>query len=121
MHEYQAGDLLASYKVSIPLGKVATTADEAEKIASEFPNGCVVKSQILGGGRGMGFIKETGFQGGVKLADTPAQAKKLASEYLGNRLVTKQSGEEGLPVNQVYLVQKISIDKEMYLSLTLDR
>jgi len=45
----------------------------------------------------------------------------LASEYLGNHLVTKQSGEEGLPVNSVYLVQKINIDKEMYLSLTLDR
>lgn len=45
----------------------------------------------------------------------------MASEYLGNHLVTKQSGEEGLPVNSVYLVQKINIDKEMYLSLTLDR
>jgi len=45
----------------------------------------------------------------------------LASEYLGKHLVTKQSGENGLPVNKVYLVQKINIDKEMYLSLTLDR
>lgn len=69
----------------------------------------------------MGHIKETGFQGGVKLADTPEQAKALAGEYIGNRLVTKQSGEDGLPVNCVYIVQKISIDKEMYLSLTLDR
>jgi len=45
----------------------------------------------------------------------------MAKEFLGNRLVTKQSGEEGLPVNSVYLVQKINIDKELYLSLTLDR
>jgi succinyl-CoA synthetase beta subunit len=121
LHEYQAGALLDSYRVAIPLGEVAFTADEAHKIASKFDNGCVVKSQILGGGRGMGYIKETGYQGGVKLVDTPEQAKAVASEFLGNRLVTKQSGEDGLPVNCVYLVQKIAIAKEMYLSLTLDR
>ena len=61
LHEYQAGNLLASFNVSIPLGEVAKTADEAKTIASKFENGCVVKSQILGGGRGMGHIKETGF------------------------------------------------------------
>jgi succinyl-CoA synthetase beta subunit len=61
LHEYQAGNLLASFNVSIPLGEVAKTADEAKAIASKFENGCVVKSQILGGGRGMGHIKETGF------------------------------------------------------------
>ena len=121
LHEYQAGQLLDSFKVAIPLGEVAFTPEEAHKIASKFDNGCVVKSQILGGGRGMGFIKETGFQGGVKLVDTADQAKAIAKEFLGNRLVTKQSGEDGLPVNCVYLVQKIDIAKEMYLSLTLDR
>ena len=121
LHEYQAGALLSSFNVSIPLGEVATTPAEAFAIASKFDNGCVVKSQILGGGRGQGFIKETGYQGGVKLCDTPEQAEALAKEYLGNRLVTKQSGEEGLPVNSVYLVQKINIEKELYLSLTLDR
>jgi len=121
LHEYQAGSLLSSFNVSIPLGEVAKTPAEARAIAAKFDNGCVVKSQILGGGRGQGFIKETGFQGGVKLVDTADQAEKLASEYLGNHLVTKQSGEAGLPVNSVYLVQKINIDKELYLSLTLDR
>ena len=121
LHEYQAGALLSSFNVSIPLGEVAKTPAEAKEIASKFDNGCVVKSQILGGGRGQGHIKETGFQGGVKLADTADQAEKLASEYIGKHLVTKQSGEDGLPVNSVYLVQKINIDKELYLSLTLDR
>lgn len=104
LHEYQAGALLDKYRVPIPIGEVAFTPEEAEKIAGKFTNGCVIKSQILGGGRGMGHIKETGFQGGVKLVDTPAQAKSIASEYLGNHLVTKQSGEDGLPVNCVYLV-----------------
>lgn len=55
------------------------------------------------------------------MVDTAEQAGKLAGEYLGKHLVTKQSGENGLPVNSVYLVQKINIDKELYLSLTLDR
>lgn len=69
----------------------------------------------------MGHILETGYQGGVKVVDTPQQAKEVAQNLLGNRLVTIQSGEAGLPVNCVYVVAKISIDKEFYLSLTLDR
>jgi len=52
LHEYQAGALLSSYRVAIPLGEVAFSPDEAHKIASGLPGGCVVKSQILGGGRG---------------------------------------------------------------------
>lgn len=75
LHEYQAGKLLDSYRVAIPLGEVAFTPEEAHTIASGFTGGCVVKSQILSGGRGMGHIRETGFQGGVKLVDTPDQAK----------------------------------------------
>jgi|TARA_B110000305_G_C19331586_1_gene584262 succinyl-CoA synthetase beta subunit len=75
--------------VAIPLGEVAWSPEEAEQIATKFEGGCVIKSQILGGGRGMGHIKETGFQGGVKLVETPAEAKKIATEFLGNHLVTK--------------------------------
>lgn len=52
----------------------------------------------------MGHIKETGFQGGVKVVNTPQEAEKLAGEYIGKHLVTKQSGESGLPVNFVYIV-----------------
>ena len=121
LHEYQAGALLDSFRVKIPLGEVAFSAEECEKIASTMPGGCVVKSQILGGGRGMGHIKETGYQGGVKVVDTPAQAKEVAANLIGGHLVTKQSGADGLPVNCVYVVAKIAIDKEFYLSLTLDR
>ena len=61
LHEYQAGALLDKFNVKIPLGVVATTVEETFAIASRFSNGCVVKSQILGGGRGLGHIKETGF------------------------------------------------------------
>jgi len=120
LHEYQAGALLNSYDVPIPVGEVAFSADEAFKFASNM-NGCVVKSQVLGGGRGLGHFKETGFQGGVHLVDTADQAKAMANEFLGNTLITHQSGADGLPCNAVYLVEKINIVKEMYLSLTLDR
>lgn len=80
-----------------------------------------MKSQVLGGGRGLGHFKETGFQGGVHLVDDADQAKAMASEMLGKTLVTHQSGADGLPCNAVYLVEKINIEKEFYLSLTLDR
>jgi succinyl-CoA synthetase beta subunit len=89
LHEYQAGELLNSYKVAIPIGDVAFSIKEAKKIASKFENGCVVKSQILGGGRGLGHIKETGYQGGVKVVNNADEAKQVASQLLGNHLVTK--------------------------------
>jgi len=69
----------------------------------------------------MGHFKENGFKGGVHVVDTADKAKEIAEQMLGNHLITKQSGEDGLKVQKVYLVQKIAIDKEMYLSITLDR
>jgi succinyl-CoA synthetase beta subunit len=120
LHEYQAAQVLSQYKVAIPLGETATTAEGAHAIASKL-NGCVIKSQILGGGRGMGHFKENQFQGGVHVVDTADQARDIASKMIGNHLVTKQSGADGLRVQTVYLVQKLQIEKEMYLSLTLDR
>lgn len=69
----------------------------------------------------MGHIKETGYKGGVKVVANADEAKAFAGEVLGKHLVTKQSGEEGQPVNCVYIVQKLNIATEMYLSITLDR
>lgn len=75
----------------------------------------------MGGGRGLGHFKENGFQGGVHIVDTPDKVKDVAGKMLGNSLVTKQSGKDGLPCNAIYIVEKIGIDRELYLSLTLDR
>jgi succinyl-CoA synthetase beta subunit len=121
LHEYQAGQLLHKYNVSIPLGEVAFTKEDALKAAQSFDGHKVVKSQILGGGRGMGHFKETQFQGGVHIVPSADEAASIAEKMIGNHLVTKQSGEDGLPVNCVYIVEKVNIDKEMYLSITLDR
>ena len=71
LHEYQAGALLDKYKVPIPLGETAKTPEGVFEVASKLHGGCVVKSQILGGGRGMGHFRETGFKGGVHVVDTP--------------------------------------------------
>jgi succinyl-CoA synthetase beta subunit len=90
LHEYQAGALLSSFKVAIPLGNVARTADEAFAVSNEFKSsGYVVKAQVLGGGRGLGHFKETGFQGGVHIVDSPDKVKTVASKMLGHSLVTK--------------------------------
>jgi len=88
LHEYQAGALLNSFQVPIPVGSVAFSAEEAQRIASGIPGGCVIKSQVLGGGRGLGHIKETGFKGGVHLVDNAEQARAMADEMIGKTLVT---------------------------------
>jgi len=124
LHEYQAGALLHSYNVPIPIGKVAFSAEEALTEANNFGkehDAYVVKAQVLGGGRGLGHFKETGFKSGVHIVDTPAKVGALSSEMIGKSLVTKQSGEEGFPCSAVYIVEKLGIQKELYLSITLDR
>ncbi len=112
LHEYQAKELLARYGVPVPQGRVARTPEEAEAIASELGGKVVVKAQAHTGGRGKG--------GGVKLASSPAEAKQAASEILGMQLVTHQTGAGGLPVSAVLVEEQIAIDRELYLSVTID-
>ena len=111
IHEYQAKELLASYGVAVQPGKVAVTADEAYGIAKEICP-CVIKAQVHSGGRGKA--------GGVKLAETPEQAREIASKMLGMTLVTKQTGAEGRPVRSVLVAKAEDIEREYYLSLTGD-
>ncbi len=92
IHEYQGKELFKKYGVTVPRGKVADTADEAEEIAKEMGGAVVVKAQIHAGGRGKG--------GGVKLAKDPAEARKAASEILGMTLVTHQTGPGGRVVKK---------------------
>jgi succinyl-CoA synthetase beta subunit len=81
----------------------------------------VVKAQVLGGGRGLGYFKENNFKSGVHLVKTADDVKEVAEKMCGKTLITKQSGDAGFPCNCVYIVEKIAIDKEFYLSMTLDR
>ena len=111
IHEYQAKELLAAYGISVPEGKVARTAEEAYEIASSMCP-CVIKAQAHTGGRGKA--------GGVKLANSPEEARDIASKMLGMTLVTKQTGPEGRPVSSVLVAAAVEVEKEYYLSLTTD-
>jgi len=114
LHEYQAKKLLASYGVPVPEGRVAGSAEEAVAAAEALGGKVwVVKAQVHAGGRGKA--------GGVKLARDAAAVRAAAAEMLGKRLVTKQTGAAGLPVERVYVEVGSDIARELYLSLTLNR
>jgi succinyl-CoA synthetase beta subunit len=114
IHEYQAKELFRKYNVPVPEGKVAFSMEEAKKAAKElggFP--VVVKAQIHAGGRGKG--------GGVKLAASMEEVETLAGEILGMTLVTHQTGPEGKLVQKLLIEAGQKIEKELYLSLLVDR
>jgi succinyl-CoA synthetase beta subunit len=114
LHEYQAKKILASYGIPVPEGRVAGSADEAVAAAQALGGAVwVVKAQVHAGGRGKA--------GGVKLARDAEQVRVAAAGMLGQRLVTKQTGPDGLPVERVYVECGSDIERELYLSLTLNR
>jgi succinyl-CoA synthetase beta subunit len=114
IHEYQAKELLSQYGVTIPTGKVAFNHDEAYQIAQDLNvDKFVIKAQIHAGGRGKG--------GGVKLATTLEEARRIASEILGMILVTHQTGPEGKLVQKVLVEEASVIEKELYLGMVIDR
>jgi succinyl-CoA synthetase beta subunit len=143
LHEYQARDLLAAHGVATTKGRVATTPAEARAIAQELGGKVVVKAQIHAGGRGKGRLvakEETAamFQklttdaanhsgsvrgervGGVRLADTAAEAEAAAAAILDKYLVSIQTGPEGKLVNRVLVAEQAEIAKEYYLSILVD-
>ncbi len=135
IHEYQAKLLMADRGIAVPAGRVAMTVDEAvaavRPLIEESANPVVVvKSQIHAGGRGKGRFEEhpdvggvnvvtDGIGGGVEAAE--AAVRELAGKMLGSTLVTIQTGDEGKQVNRLYIEQGIDIDRELYLSILLDR
>jgi len=112
IHEYQAKELLAQYGAPVPKGEVARTPEEASKIAEQIGGRVVIKGQIHGGGRGKA--------GGIRTAETPGQAEEIARSLLGIRLVTHQTGSEGLPVNAVLVEEAVEAERELYLSALID-
>lgn len=122
IHEYQAKGLMERYGVTIQRFGVADTAEEAKQVADKLnvPQ-VVVKAQVHAGGRGKGYFKETGYKGGVHLSDSSENAQSKAAEMLGKTLVTKQTGEAGVPVRKVMICESIDFQRELYFSLVLDR
>jgi succinyl-CoA synthetase beta subunit len=114
LHEYQAKDVFRNYGIAVPTGRVAANADEAVKAAEALGGSVwVVKAQVHAGGRGKA--------GGVKVARDLETVRSAAQGMLGTQLVTKQTGPEGLPVETVYVESGSEIERELYLSLTLNR
>jgi len=106
IHEYQAKEIFRKYGIPIPPGEVATTPEEAEKIARKFGTTVVIKAQVHAGGRGKA--------GGVKLAKTPEEAKTIAAQIL--KLSIK-----GLPVQKVLVTPAADIASEAYVGIIVDR
>ncbi|MEN3793240.1 ADP-forming succinate--CoA ligase subunit beta [Fulvimarina sp. MAC3] len=124
IHEYQAKQVLKGFGAPVANGVPITDASEAESAAKQLPGPLyVVKSQIHAGGRGKGKFKELGpdSKGGVRLAKSIEDVVANAKEMLGNTLVTKQTGDAGKQVNRLYIEDGADIDRELYLSLLVDR
>jgi succinyl-CoA synthetase beta subunit len=114
IHEYQAKAVLARFGVPVPRGEVAVSPTEAGMIARRLGGGIsVIKAQIHAGGRGKG--------GGVKVAKSPEEAEQLAAQMIGMTLVTHQTGPEGRKVGRVLVEEGLQIDRELYVSLLIDR
>ena len=117
VHEYQARDLLSDAGIPVPEGTMVENVDDAVKTAEKiFADGAgmvVVKAQVHAGGRG-----KAGF---VKLVKSVDEAKEAAEFMLTNRMVSAQTGEDGLEVKRLLLANAVDIDKEYYLAITTDR
>ena len=124
IHEYQAKRLLHNFGAPIANGVAVYSVEQAEEWAKTLPGPLyVVKSQIHAGGRGKGKFKELGpdAKGGVRLAKSIEEVVSHAKEMLGNTLVTKQTGEAGKQVNRLYIEDGADIERELYLSILIDR
>ena len=113
-HEYQAKQLFAEYGIAVPAGRIARTPEEAVEAAKSIPGDLwVVKAQIHAGGRGKA--------GGVKLAKNFDEVKQYAAAMLGTKMATYQTAGVELPVDTVLISEGTDIDKELYLSVLVDR
>ncbi|HRN18533.1 MAG: ADP-forming succinate--CoA ligase subunit beta [Trueperaceae bacterium] len=135
IHEYQAKELMKQRGIAVPIGRVARTTEEAVEAVRPIVEASgnpvvVVKSQIHAGGRGKGrFVEHPEVAGvnvvtdGIKggLGATEERVRELAEAMLGSTLVTIQTGAAGKQVNRLYIEQGIDIDRELYLSVVLDR
>jgi succinyl-CoA synthetase beta subunit len=132
VHEYQARALLERHGVPVPRGDVADSAERAADVARGLGESVVVKAQVHAGGRGKGTFRDarTGQTVRHPTADRPlggvvvvpaAEAGEVARRMLGNRLVTRQTGEEGRPVARVLIGEGLPIAREFYLALLVDR
>ena len=112
VHEYQAKEIMAQYGIPVPRGGVASTPDEARRVAESLGGRAVVKAQVHAGGRGKA--------GGIKLVASPEEAEAAAAALLGSTLFTYQTGPEGAPVDRVLVEEIADLQAELYLAVLVD-
>ena len=112
VHEYQAKEIMAQYGIPVPRGGVASTPDEARRVAESLGGRAVVKAQVHAGGRGKA--------GGIKLVASPEEAEAAAADLLGSTLFTYQTGPEGAPVDRVLVEEIADLQAELYLAVLVD-
>src|SRR3982751_6857288 len=114
IHEYQARQILSDAGIPVPQAEVVRTPDEAAAAFKAFAQPmCVVKAQVYAGGRG-----KAGF---VKLVKSADEARDAAKFMLSNKMVSVQTGPEGVPVSVLIVAPGVDIAKEYYLGVTVDR
>lgn len=114
IHEYQAKELLSNIGIAVPVGKIASSIEEAKDILAWHKNDrLVIKAQVHAGGRGKA--------GGILLAESKEEAVEAARRILGMRLVTHQTGPEGIVVRKILIEEATNIKKELYTSIAIDR
>ncbi len=124
IHEYQAKQVLKEFGAPVADGVPVLSMDEADAAIASLPGPIwVVKSQIHAGGRGKGKFKELAedAKGGVRVSFSAEEARANVADMLGNTLVTKQTGPAGKQVNRLYIENGADIDRELYLSILVDR
>ena len=114
LYEFQAKNILKKYDVCVPRGEAISDSNEASGIFHKIDcKRCVIKAQVLAGGRGK--------SGGIQFATTPPEAQSYAAGMLGTRLVTRQTDQKGIEIKYVLIEDAVSVKKEWYLSITIDR
>ena len=124
IHEHQAKQVLKEFGAPIAKGAAITALDQAEAAVASLPGPVwVVKSQIHAGGRGKGKFKElpADAKGGVRVSFSAEEALENIREMFGKTLVTQQTGPSGKAVNRIYVEDGADIDRELYLSILVDR
>jgi succinyl-CoA synthetase beta subunit len=114
LHEYQAKEILKIYGIRVPIFRVASNVEDVEKIVKELSlQTAVLKIQVHAGGRGKG--------GGVKFANSSEEIVKIAKNLIGMKLINNQTGPSGITAHQILIAPPVDIEKEYYLSATIDR
>ncbi|KAI3389303.1 hypothetical protein SNEBB_005477 [Seison nebaliae] len=123
MQEYSSKKLMEDYMVDVQKFIVVNEANDAKHAADTFlkeTKECVIKAQVLAGGRGKGVFSN-GFKGGVHLTSQAEKAEEIAEKMLNNRLKTKQTGKDGVLVTKLMVAEALDIAKETYFAILLDR